>query len=124
MKKLQIILATAIIVFGALYSNKAPHPLAHQLQVYSQTTLVGVLGYDPHITLYPAIKTTVHDEHVTVYVHGWGESQKIIPFLQANTDLLPGHVVGFDFKSALIDSAKKSDLLKTNFCQSDDIAAL
>jgi len=119
-----MILAISIIVFGALYSRKTAHPLAYQLQTNSTAEMVNILGYDPQITFYPSNKETVNDDHITVYVHGWGESKNTVLFLQANTDFLPGQVVGFNFKNALVDSVQKKDLLRVNFCQSDDIAAL
>jgi pimeloyl-ACP methyl ester carboxylesterase len=124
MKKLYLIFATIMALCSASYVDKTTHPLGHLLQEYTTETVIDILEYDPHITFYPSTKPTMNNNQITVYVHGWGESQKSIPFLQANTDLLPGHVIGFNFRNALVDSVKKRDLLKTNFCQTDDIAAL
>lgn len=124
MNKVNIIIFIAILLHSISYPYRPTYPLVQQLKTTINTPTVRILGYDPHITFYPSTKTTVNDDQITIYVHGWGESQKAISFLQANTDLLPGHVIGFDFKNALVDSVKKSELLKTNFCQSDDIAAL
>jgi len=92
---------------------------------YDKESVVELLGYDPHITLYEATEKVVNADCVTVYVPGWGESQKSIPFFKANSSLLVSTVVGFDFKDAFSNASKiLPDVSDISSCQTDDIASL
>jgi hypothetical protein len=90
---------------------------------YDHTVIVQKLGYDPAITIYPALPNTSNSDQVTVYVHGWGDSQKSIDYIRRNSWLLPGTVIGFDFHDANF-GAFLPDFTKSSFCQGPDIAAL
>ncbi len=115
-----LIYSSRYIPFKQVDSNV----LEATLHNYDMSGMVEILNYDPCITVYPATGHTVSTDQVTVYVHGWGESQQSIPFLKANSSLLPEAVIGFNFQDAIADSAKFPYLSKTNFCQTDDIASL
>src|SRR5579872_7164940 len=106
------------------YVPKKPLSLQEQLLTYDMDHIKKLLGYDPQITLYLSKDLPANLATPTIYVHGWGESQHSIEFLKANTLLLPGTIIGFNFKDAHFSSAKMPELTLTNFCQTDDIASL
>ncbi len=83
-----------------------------------------LLGYDPHISIYKTDSCQNSDE-ITVYAHGLGENQRAIEYLQRNTLLLPGTVVGFNFPDAS-NGANPFDAFgkASSLCQEKDIAPL
>lgn len=99
--------------------------LQSALDTYTMSSVIDILGYDPCITVYSDTDSSTCDDTTdcTLYVHGWGESQKSIPFFKRNSNLLPKTVIGFDFQDAH-SGTYMPDLKKTNFCQTNDIASL
>lgn len=116
----------SILCIALAYPSKkvAINPLETALLNYDMSTITHILQYDPMISIYPSTNQPITNDQVTVYVHGWGESQKSIPFFKANSSLLNETVIGFNFKDARLDSAKMPKMAETNFCQTDDIASL
>jgi pimeloyl-ACP methyl ester carboxylesterase len=95
------------------------------LEHYDMSYIIQILGYDPHMSVYAPVLHggTTNEDQVTVYVHGWGDSQKSIEYFQRNSLFLPGTIVGFNFKDANFGSYLPP-YKNSNFCQSDDIATL
>ncbi len=127
MKKLYsifVLVLLALVPAYIVYTHKKRLMIKTLLQEYDMSDIVQILGYDPHITAYQATDLAANDNACTIYVHGWGESQHAISYLKANTILLPGTVIGFNFKDANPHPTKMPKLSQTNFCQTDDIASL
>lgn len=120
----------AFLTIASLFIFRPKQPLmptieqawVTKLHTYDMTAVIHKLGYDPEITVYPGTSTHNNDQ-ITVYVHGWGDSQKSISYFRRNSDMLPGTMVGFNFKDAnyggFLPPYKTS-----NFCQKGDIAPL
>jgi len=116
--------ACSFLLFGACrYKEPSTCPIEQALNTYDMSTIIETLHYDPCITVYPSTHPVNDSNHVTLYVHGWGESQHTIPFLKANSWLLPETVIGFNFQDAHADTGIPH-LKKSNFCQTNDIATL
>jgi pimeloyl-ACP methyl ester carboxylesterase len=111
---------SALTLFLFHTSQKTPWQSA--FEHYDMTSIREKLGYDPAITIYSPDHAT-NNQHVTVYVHAWGDSQKSIAYFRRNSSMLPGTIVGFNFKDAS-SSAFLPPYKQSNFCQSQDIASL
>lgn len=94
-----------------------------QFNKYDMKPSIKKLGYDPAIRLHCKPRTKPLADTVTVYAHGWGDSQKTIDYLHRNAAFLPDTIVGFDFVDANFGAFLPS-YKKSNFCQSGDIAPL
>jgi hypothetical protein len=126
MKKAVYLLVFSLFFIALIYSYKHSdcNVLEATVYKYDMSDVVQRLNYDPHITIYPSTAPRASTDQVTVYVHGWCENQESIPFLKANSSLLPETVIGFNFQDSIQSSAKLFHFPKANFCQTDDIASL
>lgn len=111
-------LTTTSILLGAqesTWQSKFNH--------YNFNPIITALGYDPKITIYEANPDIKNDDQVTIYAHGWGDSQDTIRYFKRNTLMLPGAIIGFNFRDAH-RAASLPPFWLSNFCQSGDIASL
>lgn len=116
----QIYTALLACCIHTLYAEPWHSQFAH----YDFAPILKALGYDPKISLYAADKNTVEEENaVTVYAHAWADSQESINYFRRNSFMLPGTIIGFNFKDAHRGGSLPPYWL-SNFCQTGDIASL
>lgn len=89
---------------------------------YNTSTIITLLKYDPKITIYEAEPDIENKDQITLYVHGWGDSQESINYFKRNSLMLPGTTIGFNFRDAH-HAASIPPFWLSNFCQSGDITA-
>lgn len=117
------VLYSILLYATSIFTVNIPLNFEQKVKNYPIAHLIQLLHYDPLITIYPPLKATESKNDVTIYVHDLLENQSRISFLQHNTDLLPGTVIGFNFKDAM-RGAYMPTIKETNFGQANDIASL
>jgi hypothetical protein len=95
------LIKSSIFVLGNDVTTVLKRPV---LDVAEQEAITAYLGYNPHITEY-RLSTFVENEgekSCTVYCHGFGEYQGVIPYLLEGL-YLQGVVIGFNFPDTAYD---------------------
>jgi hypothetical protein len=118
-----------LLLFGNSMLLNSDHTSLQQLswqpyvENYTKEFFIKRLGWDPDITIYQDPKASdVIKNGCTLYCHGWGEDQTVIP-RRRSWGLLPGTVIGFNFYDAVKDD-RSLDLAKSSFAQKCDCRAL
>lgn len=90
---------------------------------YDLASIARRLGYDPAIALINPDQNVEYGDAVTVYAHAWGDSKDSIYYFRNNSLMLPGTIIGFNFKDAHKGSSLP-DPRHSNFAQEGDISTL
>ncbi len=107
----------------SLFTLSQENKWQEKFKNYTFDSIIQILGYDPAISITPPALGVENGNEVTVYAHAWGDSKDSIQYFRNNSLMLPGTIVGFNFKDAHTGSSLPP-AWHSNFAQEGDISTL